>query len=122
MSTKLHHTKYKPLYEAYILQFVEDENGNQPPNKQASIDRLFERFNSEYGWRVGQVGKHQAVTDWLQGLALPIACYNDEIVDLAIDLQSIDENPSDKLRERVVENYWSFMANVILGMKREVTS
>lgn len=119
---KVHHTKYKTAYEAYILQFIEDENGNQPPNKQASIERLFERFNSEYGWRVDQVGKHQAVIDWLQGLALPIACYNDEIVDLAIDLQSIDENPSDKLRERVVDHYWSFMANIILGMEKRVQS
>ena len=122
MSTKLHHTKYKPLYEAYILQFVEDENGNQPPNKAASVERLFERFWSEYGWRVDQVGIHKAMADWLCVLALLFAWYYDEIVDLAIDLQSIDENPCDKLRERVVENYWSFMANVILGMKREVTS
>ena len=27
---------------------------------------------------------------------------------------SIDENPSEKLQSKVIENYWSFMANVIL--------
>ena len=120
--SKVHHTKYKPLYEAYILQFVEDEDGREPENKQACIEALFRKFYSEYGWRVEQVGKHFAMIDWLQGLALPIACYNDEIVDLAIDLQSIDENPSDKLRERVVANYWAFMANIILGMEKRVQS
>ena len=27
---------------------------------------------------------------------------------------SIDENPSEKLKAKVIDNYWSFMANVIL--------
>jgi hypothetical protein len=116
---KIHHTKYKQLYEAYILQFIEDEDGNQPPNKAASVEMLYKRIWKEKGWQIERDGMRVAVIDWLKGLALPIAHYNDEIIDLAIDLQSIDENPSDKLKEQVVNNYWSFMANIILGMERK---
>lgn len=116
---KVHHTKYKPLYEEYILDTVTDENGNQLPNKAASVERLYQRIWKEKGWQIERDGIRVAIIDWLQGIALPIAVYNDDIIDLAIDFGSIDENPSDKLKERVVENYWSFMANIILGMKRE---
>ena len=120
--SKVHHTKYKPLYEAFILDTVEDEDGNPLPNRQAKINRLFERFTSEYGWRVEQVGKHFAMIDWLQGLALNIPYTNSDAVELAIAFGSIDENPSDKLFERVCDNYWAFMANIILGMEKEVQS
>ena len=42
----------------------------------------------------------------------------DGIVDLAIKFGSIDENPNDKLFNKVCENYWLFMANVICGMEQ----
>jgi len=57
---------------------------------------------------------------WLSGIALPIATYNSEIIDLAIEMGSIDENPNDKLIDRVLENYYPFMANMILEMEREL--
>ena len=120
--SKVHHTKYKRLYETYILDTVQDVDGNPLPHRQAKINRLFERFQSEYCWRVGQVGKHFAMIDWLQGIALPIPVYNSDIVELAIAFGSIDDNPSDKLFERVCANYFGFMANIILGMESEVTS
>ena len=41
--------------------------------------------------------------------------WNDDIVPLAIKMGSIDENPSEKLQARVIDNYWSFMANIILS-------
>jgi len=66
---------------------------------------------------VARVGKQKAIAEWLSGLALNIEYYNDEIVELAVKFGSIDPNPSDKLYSKVVENYWSFMANIILGME-----
>jgi len=114
---KVHHTKYKPLYEEYILDTITDENGNELPTREAKIKELFKRFNSENGCMVARVGKQKAIAEWLQGLALNIEYYNDEIVELAIKFGSIDPNPSDKLIEKVCDNYWSFMANIILGME-----
>jgi len=116
--TKLHHTEYKKNYKEYILGNIhEDIEGNPISSEADKINYIFDRFNSEYGWRVNQVGKVAAMIDWLQGLALNIEFYNDEIINLAIRLGSIDENPSEKLQDRVIENYWNFMANIILGFE-----
>ena len=115
---KLHHTEYKKNYKNYILSNIhEDIEGNPISSEADKINYIFDRFNSEYGWRVNQVGKAAAMVDWLQGLALNIEFYNDEIINLAIRLGSIDENPSEKLQDRVIENYWNFMANIILGFE-----
>ena len=54
------------------------------------------------------------MSEWLSGLALPIEYYYDDIVKLAIRMGSIDDNPSDKLRSKVEQGYFDFMANIIL--------
>ena len=117
---KLHHTKYKKNYRAYILDHITDKNGNKLNTEQEQIDRLFSRFYSEYEWNIDLHGKRRAMIEWLQGLAIPFACYNNEIIDLAIEMGSIDENPSDKLCERVIDNYFPFMANIILDMEKQI--
>ena len=114
---KLHHTEYKKNYKKYILDTIETDNEDKPlKTDQEKIKYLFDRFYSEfYNHHTHlRMGKQQAMTDWLQGLALNIEYWNDDIVPLAIKMGSIDENPSEKLQARVIDNYWSFMANVIL--------
>ena len=113
---KLHHTKYKANYKRYILDRIYIE-GKELASDQEKIDYLFNRFYSEYGWNIERYGKYKAMTEWLQGLALDIPYWNNEIVPLAIELGSIDENPSDELKSKVVNNYWEFMANIILGFE-----
>ena len=55
------------------------------------------------------------MTEWLQGLVLwTLNIGMTQWVRLAIKMGSIDENPSEKLKAEVIDNYWSFMANVIL--------
>jgi hypothetical protein len=111
---KLHHLKYKKNYRAFILDQIDGDNDK------AKIRFLFDKFYSEYEWRVKQAGKRQAMIDWLSGLALSLPCYNGEIIDLAIDMGSINENPSDQLIDRVLENYFPFMASIILDMEKEI--
>ena len=84
---------------------------------QEKIDYLFNRFHSEYDWQIERYGKYKAMTDWLQGLALDIPYWNNELVPLAIEMGSIDNNPSDELQSKVINNYWEFMANIILGFE-----
>ena len=113
--TKLHHTEYKKNYKNYILGTIEEDGEGKPlKTDQEKIDYIFNRFNSEYGWNIERVGKFKAMTEWLQGLALDIEYYYNDIVNLAVKMGSIDPNPSEKLQAKVIENYWSFMANVIL--------
>ena len=116
--TKLHHTEYKKNYKKYILNTIETDNDDKPlKTDQEKIEYLFKRFNSEYGFMIERVGKQKALAEWLSGLALNIEFYNNAIVELAIKMGSIEEKPSEKLQARVINNYWSFMANVILSFE-----
>jgi len=36
-------------------------------------------------------------------------------VALAVKMGSIDPDPSEKVQDRVIEKYWSFMAGIILS-------
>ena len=112
---KLHHTEYKKNYKNYILSTIEEDGwGKSLTTDSEKINYIFDRFNSEYGFMIARVGKQKAIAEWLSGLALSIEYMNDNIINLAIKMGSIDENPSEKLQAKVIENYWSFMANVIL--------
>ena len=116
--TKLHHTAYKKNYKKYILECVElDNDEKELKTDQEKVKYIFDRFYSEFDWNVKRIGKQKAMTEWLQGLALNIEYWNDNIVPLSIKMGSIDENPSEKLQTKVIENYWSFMANVILSFE-----
>jgi len=115
---KLHHSKYKENYKKYILSTIETDNNDKPLNKdQDKIKYIFDRFNSEYGFMVERVGKYKAMSEWLSGLALDIEYYYDDIVKLAIKMGSIDPNPNDKLRNKVEQGYFDFMANIILSFE-----
>ena len=115
---KLHHLKYKENYKKYILSTIETDNNDKPlKTDKDKIKYIFDRFNSEYGFMVERVGKYKAMSEWLSGLALDIEYYYDDIVKLAIKMGSIDPNPNDKLRNKVEQGYFDFMANIILGFE-----
>ena len=116
--TKLHHTEYKKNYKNYILSTIETDNEGKPiKTDNEKIKYIFDRFNSEYGFMINRVGKQKAMSEWLSGLALNIEFYYDDIVKLAIKMGSIDPNPNDKLRNRVKQGYFDFMANIILSFE-----
>ena len=113
--TKLHHTEYKKNYKNYILSTIEEDGEGKPlKTDQEKIKYIFDRFYSEYGWNIERVGKQKAMEEWLAGLALNVKYEYEDIIKLAIEMGSINENPNDKIIERVQYNYWNFMANVIL--------
>ena len=119
--TKVHHTKYKPRYKQYILDGINDDGWDNPlTDRREKIAHIIDRFYNEYGHEIPRQGKPKALAEWLSGMALPIATYNSEIIDLAIEMGSIDEDPSDTLIDRVLENYYPFMANIILEMECEL--
>ena len=116
--SKLHHTEYKKNYKNYILSTIEEDGEGKPlTTDKEKINYIFDRFNSEYGFMVERVGKQKAISEWLSGLALDLPFYYNEIVDLAVEMGSIEPNPNDKLRERVEQGYWDFMANIIMSFE-----
>tara|TARA_R110001606_G_scaffold60320_1_gene142258 strand:+ start:188 stop:556 length:369 start_codon:yes stop_codon:yes gene_type:complete len=119
---KLHHTKYKENYKQYILSTIETDNNNQPiTTEREKINYIFNRFHSEYDWNIKRIGKQKALAEWLSGLALDIPFYYQDIVELAVDMGSIEPNPTDKVIERVEQGYWDFMANIILSFNPNET-
>ena len=121
---KLHHTKYKENYKRFILDSLHevDWNDKKLTTDEEKIEYIFDRFNIEYGWAVERVGTQKAMADWLAGLALNLPYWYDEIIELAIEMGSIDENPSEKLQNKVISNYWDFMANIILGFRKKLNA
>ena len=116
--TKLHHTEYKKNYKNYILNTIEEDGEGKPLNtEKEKVKYLFDRFNSEYGWHINQVGKYQAMSNWLAGMALNIECYYSNIIPLAEKMGSLEKNASQKLKDKVCDNYFPFMANVILSFE-----
>jgi len=116
---KLHHTAYKKNYKKYVLECLKNEDifTDKKPTDEELINYLFDRFNSEYGFNIQRVGKQKALTEWLQGLAINIPFYYEDIINLAVDMGSIEPNPSDKIEDIVINGYWSFMANIILSFE-----
>ena len=115
----LHHTEYKKNYKNYILDCLDSEDDliDKSLTEQEKLKYLFDRFNSEYGFMVQRVGKQNALAEWLSGLAINIDYYYEDIIKLAVKMGSIDANPSEELQERVCNNYWNFMANIILSLE-----
>ena len=66
---------------------------------------------------IERVGKQKAMSEWLSGLALDLEYYYSDIITTAVKMGSINENPSEKMQSKICENYWDFMANIILGFK-----
>jgi len=120
--SKLHHTKYKENYKNYILDCIDSEDDliNQELTRDQKIQYLFNRFNSEYGWNIQRIGKYKAMEEWLSGLAINIPYTYFDIIELAQEMGSIDSNPSQALKDRVCENYFSFMAQMVLLLEDEL--
>ena len=115
---KLHHTKYTKNYQDYILTtLTEDYDGKPFKTDEDKINYLFDRFYKEYGWLVERVGKQKAIAEWLSGLAINIAFTNYDIVELAVEMGSVDKDPTEKQKDQIVDNYFNFMAKIILKME-----
>lgn len=110
---KLHHTKYKNNYKNYILDridMIDIEGTNQDKAKY-----LLDRILSEKGYQIKRgVNPQQIIADWLQGLAIDIPYNSNEMISLAVDMGSIGPDYSKREEYRILDNYWLFMANIIL--------
>lgn len=118
---KLHHTEYKKNYRNYILSTVhEDEEGKDFTNDNDKIEYIFNRFYDEYDYEIKKHGKFKAMSMWLEGGAINIEYTNLSIVQLACEMGSVehDPKPSEKLQQKILNNYYDFMANIVLSFKR----
>ena len=108
-------------YNNYLLESI-DFNGYDlptPKTNKEKINTFFDVFKSEYGYNVERVGEWRALSEWLSGLpsVIDIPFDNYSIIQLAIKAGSIDENASDKEKEKLLSNYWDFISNKLIVLR-----
>lgn len=85
----------------------------EPVTVQEKIEFVKNEFESSMKWNIDRLGHQKALSEWLSGLpsCLNIAFNYCDILDLAVEWDSIPENYTDKQADKITDNYWNFMAN-----------
>ena len=109
-------------YNDYLLAGIDAEGYDveQPTNNKEKIKTFFAIFNSEYEWQIKNEGEFKALSDYLQGLGgcLHIAYNNHDILELAKKYGSISNNATEKQEQKILDNYWLFMANKLMQLNK----
>ena len=116
---KLHHTKYKKNYAKFILDSIKPYEEDQPIKENQKLDYLITTFKKESNFNNQRESFQRAFSYWLSGLpsVIDLPFYNGEIIELAIKMGSLEENHTEQQAERIYNNYWNFMAYMVLDMK-----
>lgn len=102
----------------HILDAIDSDGYDNAPcgTDEEKARFSYNRFMSEYSWRVKQAGEFKAVQDWLQGLALNIAFYNCDILENAKAWGSLPANATEREENKILETYWPYMAMRLIGL------
>jgi len=110
-------------YKTFLYKSIDFEGYDfeQPKTNKDKINKFFECFNSEYGWNIQRVGEVNALIEYLQGLpsSIHIPYANWDIIELAKRFGSLSENATEREEDKIINNYWNFIANKLLQMKGE---
>lgn len=116
-------TKQKQQYNTYLLDSIDFDGFDfvAPTNNKEKILKFFEVFNTEAGYNVGRIGEFNALTEYLQGLpsCINIVFTNYDILELAKKYGSLSKNSTDKEDQKILDNYYSFMANNLIKLKNK---
>jgi len=98
-----------------ILNGIDAESagyGESTETTAQKIDFLQRTFTAEFGWRVKQVGRHAAMIEYLQGLpsSVHIPFTDCGILELAVKTGGLTANATEKQEDKLIDNYWTFMA------------
>ena len=130
--TKSESTKRKinstKKYEQYILDRIDFDGYDFPSDAtittEGKLNCLAETFKSEYchEYNLRRYGSYQRImAEWLAGLpsCINIPFYNHDILKLAKEMGSLPEDATEKQEDRILENYWNFIAQQIFKMFRK---
>lgn len=121
MTTQTKRLSPQAAATAYLLSCIDADSFDGVTLSTDKDKAVFshERFTSEYGWRVAQVGEFKAVVDWLQGLALNVHYSNYDAIRLAIEWGRIPVNPNKRQERNAMDTYWQYLAMRLLGLWRK---
>ena len=116
---KLHHTKYKKNYAKFILGSIKPYEEDKPIKDDQKLDYLINVFKKESNFNNQRESFQSAFSYWLSGFpsVIDLPFYNGEIIELAVEMGSLDKNHTEQQAEKIYSNYWNFMAYMVLDMK-----
>lgn len=103
----------KQKLEKYIIDSISTEGyGVKATTNKEKLQFLYNTFKSEFGHEIARKGEVNAFKDWIQGLpgSFNIEFYNNKILELAKRIGSLPANPTEKEEDKIIDNYWNFMA------------
>ena len=116
---KLHHTKYKKNYAKFILDSIKPYEEDQPIKEDQKLNYLINTFKRESNFNHSKKSFQEAFSYWLSGLpsVIDLPFYNEDVIDLAVKMGSIEEDPNQKTKDKITNNYFNFMSYMVLDMK-----
>ena len=109
--------------KAYIINCISDdgfnnEDGTPTYNTDTEQDKVTFLFNTllhakDYEFKRNNINKTDIIEDWLRGLpsSINIEFSNYDILQLAKKWGSIPQDATEKQEDKILENYWHFIAN-----------
>ena len=113
--------KTHDLYNQYLLDGISFDGYNlpEPRTNKDKINLFFGVFMSEYGWNMPRIGEYKALAEYLSGLpsVIHIDFNNYDILARARKYGSLKPCDGEKQENKLLENYWAFMANKLIVLK-----
>ena len=118
---KTNSRKYQENFKKYILSVIDSEDlPSETMTDKEKINFVMDRFTNEHDFEYNKrkiPNTQERFGDWLQGGALNIPMYYDEVLNLAKKLLETDTL---KNENRIINNYYSFMALQIIRLNEKL--
>jgi len=118
---KTNSKKYQENFKNYFLEVIESEDlPEYIKTDKEKVNFIFERFEDEYNHENNKRRTpilQLRFAEWLQGLAINLPYNYDDIIDLAKKLLETDQL---KNEDKIINNYWSFMALQIIRLNEKL--
>jgi hypothetical protein len=113
--------KTHDLYNQYLLDGISFDGYGlpEPRTNKDKINLFFGVFMSEYGYNLKRMSEWDALTEWLSGLpsVIHMDFSNYDILERAKKYGSLTVDASEKDEDKLLENYWRFMANKLIVLR-----
>lgn len=99
--------------KTYLINAIDLSGYDIDDSTTVKLEMLENIFMSEVGkWRIPQAGRQTAVMEWLQGLpsVMSLKFYNHEILEQAVQWESIPEGYTERQANKILDNYWNMLA------------
>lgn len=121
---KTNSKKYLNNIQNYILDSIDSEGYDiKTETPTEKLDFLFDCFEVEFNYKNNKLrypNLQDRFANWLQGLpsAISIPHQYNKILELSKNLLEVD-NLGEELENKIIDNYWSFMAYHIIKLKNK---